>query len=184
MELLTRLSWIDLAVIIVMAAGVFIGFTQGAIRYLLNSLAVLVAFVLAAQLKGPIVGLLGFWTAFSAAGRELLVFVLLFFGLVVAGWFTIRALYRRTRLPVPKQLDELAGAVLGLVWVALLITFHMVVYDSFFLDGAEPRGWVGSYWEALNDSLIVDYFRQALLPTVGFLLRPFVPEPISQLLAT
>jgi uncharacterized membrane protein required for colicin V production len=44
---------------------VFVGFTQGAIRYLLNSVAVLVAFVLAAQLKGPLVDLLGFWTAFS-----------------------------------------------------------------------------------------------------------------------
>ena len=184
MELLTRLSWIDMAIIVALAAGVFIGFTQGAIRYLLNSLAVPVAFVLAAQLKGPIVGLLGFWTAFSPGGRELLVFALLFFGLVIGAWFTIRALYRRTRLPVPRQLDELAGAALGLLWVALLITFHLVVYDSYFLAGAEPRGWVGGYWETLSDSLIVDYFRQALIPTAGFLVRPFVPEPIAQLLAT
>lgn len=182
MELLTRLSWIDLAIIIVMAAGVFIGFTQGAIRYLLNSIAVLVAFVLAAQLKGPIVGLLGFWTAFSSDGRELFVFVLLFVGFVIAAWFITRALYRRTRLPVPKQLDELAGALIGLVWVALVITFHLVVYDSYYAAGAEPAGWVGGYYEALNDSLLVDYFRQALLPTAGFLVRPFVPSEIAQLL--
>jgi uncharacterized membrane protein required for colicin V production len=182
-ELLTRLSWIDLAIIVALAAGVFVGFTQGAIRYLLNSVAVLVAFVLAAQLKGPLVGLLGFWTAFSAAGRELLVFVLLFFGLVIGAWLTIRALYRRTRLPVPKQLDELAGAVLGLLWVALLITFHLVVYDSYFVAaGAEPRGWVGAYWEVMSDSLIVEYFRQGLLPTAGFLVRPFVPDTIAALL--
>lgn len=184
MELLTRLSWIDLAIIVVLAAGVFIGFTQGAIRYLLNCVAVLVAFVIAAQLKGPMVGLLGFWTAFSAQGRELLVFVILFFALVIAGWFTIRALYRRTRLPVPRQVDELAGAVLGLLWVALLITFHLVVYDSYFLAGAEPRGWVGAYYEALGDSLLVEYFRQVLIPTAGFLVRPFVPSAIAQLLAT
>ncbi len=184
MDLLTRLSWIDLAIIVVLAAGVFIGFTQGAIRYLLNCAAVLVAFVLAAQLKGPIVGLLGFWTAFSAPGRELLIFVILFFGLVIGGWFTIRAMYHRTRLPVPRQLDELAGALLGLLWVALLITFHLAVYDSYFLAGAEPRGWVGGYWEALNESLIVEYFRQALLPTAGFLVRPFVPSSVAQLLGT
>ena len=184
MELLTRLSWIDLAIIVALAAGVFIGFTQGAIRYLLNCVAVLVAFVIAAQLKGPMVGLLGFWTAFSAQGRELLVFVILFFALVIAGWFTIRALYRRTRLPVPRQVDELAGAVLGLLWVALLITFHLVVYDSYFLAGAEPRGWVGAYYEALDDSLLVESFRQVLIPTAGFLVRPFVPSAIAQLLAT
>lgn len=184
MELLTRLSWFDLAIIVVLAAGVFVGFTQGAIRYLLNSIAVLVAFVIAAQLKGPIVGLLGFWTAFSAAGRELLVFVLLFFALVIGGWFAIRALYARTRLPVPRQLDELAGAFLGLLWVGLLITFHLLVYDSYFLTGAEPRGWVGAYWEAMNESLIVDYFRQAFIPTAGFLVRPFVPSAIAELLTT
>jgi uncharacterized membrane protein required for colicin V production len=181
-ELLTSLSWIDLAIIVALAVGVFIGFTQGAIRYLLNCVAVLVAFVVAAQLKGPIVGLLGFWTAFSPAGRELLVFVLLFFGLVIAGWFTIRALYARTRLPVPKQLDELAGAVLGMLWVALVITFHLVVYDTYYRAGAEPAGWVGGYYETLNDSLIVEFLRDALLPAAGFLVRPFVPSQVAQLL--
>lgn len=182
MELLTELSWIDLVIILALAVGVFIGFTQGAIRYLLNSVVVLVAFVLAAQLKGPIVGLLGFWTAFSPAGRELLVFILLFIGFVVAGWFAVRTLYRRTRLPVPKQVDELAGAVLGLLWVALLITFHLAVYDSYYLAGAETAGWVGRYYEALNDSLLVDLFRDTLLPTAGYVVRPFVPSSIAQLL--
>ena len=183
MELLTSLSWIDLTIIVVLAVGVFLGFTQGAIRYLLNCLAVLVAFVLAAQLKGPIVGLLGFWNAFSPAGRELLVFALLFVGLVVAGWFTIRAMVSRQRLPVPKQVDELAGAVLGLLWVGLLITFHLAVYDSYYLAGAEPAGWVGSYWRMLSDSVLVQYLADALLPTAGFLVRPFVPQPIAQQLA-
>ena len=182
MELLAELSWIDLAIILALAIGVFVGFTQGAIRYLLNCVAVLVAFVVAAQLKGPFVGLLGFWTAFSPAGRELLVFVLLFLALVIGGWFAIRAFYRRTRLPVPIQLDELAGAVLGLAWVALLITFHLVVYDTYYQRGAEPAGWVGGYYELLNGSLLVEFLRQAVLPTAGILVRPFVPSSVAQLL--
>lgn len=182
MELVAELSWIDLAIILALAVGVFIGFTQGAVRYLVCCVSVLVAFVIAAQLKGPIVGLLGFWTAFSVGGRELLVFVLLFLGLVAGGWFAARALYRSTRLPVPVQLDELAGAVLGFLWVALLIVFHLVVYDSYFQRGAEPVGWVGGYYDLLNQSLLVDYLRQALIPTAGFLVRPFVPSPIAQLL--
>ena len=72
MEAFESLSWIDLAIIVVLAVGVFAGFTQGTIVYLLNSLALLVAFVVAAQLKGPIIDLLGFWTALSPEGRELL----------------------------------------------------------------------------------------------------------------
>ncbi len=182
MELLARLNWVDLAIILVLAGGVFVGFTQGMIRYVLNAIAVLVAFVLAAQLKGPILELLRFWTAFTPEGRELLVFVLLFVGFVIAGWFAIRALYRRTRLPIAKQLDELGGAIFGLIFVAMVISFQLVVYDSFFRGGGETGGWVASYYDALNSSLIVAFLRETVIPTAGFLARPFVPDEIALLL--
>ena len=113
MEVLAQLSWVDLVIIVALVGGVFAGFTQGMIRYVLNALAVILAFVLASQLKGPILDLLGFWQAFTPEGRELLIFVLLFFGFVIAGFFVIRALYHRTRLPIVKQLDEIGGAIFG-----------------------------------------------------------------------
>lgn len=182
MDLLARLSWFDMVIIGILAVGVFAGFTQGMIRYVLNGVAVIVAFVLASQLKGPIVGMLGFWTAFTPAGRELLVFVLLFFGFVIAGFFTIRALYHRTRLPVARQIDEIGGAVFGLVFAALVLTFHLVVYDSFFQTGNETGGWVAGYYGTLNDSLIIAFFRETLIPTAGFLARPFVPNDVAALL--
>jgi uncharacterized membrane protein required for colicin V production len=182
LELLARLSWFDLVLIVILAGGVFAGFTQGMIRYVLNALAVIVAFVLAAQLKGPMVELLGFWRAFTAEGRELLVFVLLFLGLVAAAFFAIRSLYHRTRLPVIKQLDEIGGAIFGLIFVALLLTFQLVVFDSYFRTGGETGGWVASLYDALNDSLIIQFFRDILIPTAGFLARPFVPTEIADLL--
>lgn len=182
MEVLAQLSWVDLAIIGILAGGVFAGFTQGMIRYVLNAIAVLVAFVLAAQLKGPIIDLLGFWTAFTPEGRELLVFVILFFGFVIAGWFVIRALYRRTRLPIVRQLDEIGGAIFGLLFAAMVIAFQLVVYDSFFRGGGETGGWVAGYYDALNSSLIIAFFRETLIPTAGFLARPFVPDEIARLL--
>ena len=106
MELLTELSWVDLVIIGVLAGGVFAGFTQGMIRYVLNAIAVIIAFVLAAQLKDPILELLRFWGAFTPEGRELLIFWVLFAVFTIAGWFVIRALYHRTRLPIVRQLDE------------------------------------------------------------------------------
>ncbi|MGH2445077.1 MAG: CvpA family protein [Candidatus Limnocylindria bacterium] len=182
MEVLSRLSWVDLAIIGILAGGVFAGFTQGMIRYVLNALAVVVAFIVASQLKGPVVDLLGFWRAFTAEGRELLIFVLLFVGLTVGGWFIIRALYHRTRLPIARQLDELGGAVFGLVFAALVISLQLVVFDSFFRGGGETTGWVAGYYEALNGSLIVEFFRETVIPTAGFLARPFVPDEIARLL--
>ena len=182
MELLSRLSWVDLVIIGILAAGVFAGFTQGMIRYVLNAIAVVVAFVLASQLKGPVVDLLRFWAAFTPEGRELLIFVLLFFGFVIAGFFVIRAMYRRTRLPIAKQLDELGGAVFGLLFAALVLSFQLVVYDSFFQAGNQTGGWVSGYYDAMNDSLLIAFFRETLIPTVGFLARPFVPQEIAKLL--
>ena len=182
MELLERLSWVDLVIIGFLAAGVFAGFTQGMIRYVLNSVAVIVAFVLASQLKGPVVDLLGFWRAYTPEGRELLIYVILFFGFVIAGFFAVRAFFRRTRLPIVKQLDEIGGAVFGLLFVALVLTFHLLVLDSFFVPGGETGGWVKSYYELLNDSVIIAYFREVLIPTAGFLARPFVPREIADLL--
>lgn len=181
MDVLAQLGWMDLLIILVLAVGVFIGFTQGMIRYVLNCIAVLVAFILASQLTGPIVDLLRFWTAFTPEGRKLLIFVLLFLAFVVGGWFAIRALYRRTRLPIAKQLDELGGAIFGLLWVALLITFHLLVFDTSFGPGADEGGWVPAYVKAMNDSLIVQFLRDTLVPTAGFLVRPFVPDEVARL---
>lgn len=182
MEVISEFSWVDLAIIALLAVGVFAGFTQGMIRYVLNVLAVIVAFILAAQLKGPILDLLGFWTAFDAAGRELLIFNLLFIGFVVAGFFAIRALYHRTRLPIVRQLDEIGGAVFGLLFVAVVITFGLLVFDSFFKAGNDTGGWVAGLYDALNGSIIVQFFRESIIPTAGFLARPFVPDEIARLL--
>ena len=182
MELLAELSWFDLVIIGLLAVGVFVGFTQGMIRYVLNAVAVIVAFILASQLKEPIFDLLRFWNAFTPPGRELLIFWVLFAGFTIAGWFAIRALYRRTRLPIARQLDEIGGAIFGLVFVALVLTFQLVVLDSFFLTGNDTGGWVAAYYDALNSSLIVEFLRETVIPAAGFLARPFVPEDIARLL--
>lgn len=85
MDVLARLSWVDVAIIALLAVGVFIGFTQGIIRYLLSVLA-------------------------------------------------------------------------------------------------DATGPVGAYYNALDDSLIVGFLRETVIPGVGFVARPFVPREIAQLL--
>lgn len=183
MDLLTRLSWVDVAILAILAFAIFLGFTQGIVRYLLNVIAVFVAFVLAAQLKGPLSDILGVWQAFPPDGRELFFFVLFYFGLVIGFWFLIRLFYSRTRLPVARLIDEIGGAILALVFVVILISFHLVVFDSFYRGaGAEATGAIGSYYNALNDSLIVGYLRETVVPAIGFVARPFVPREIAQLL--
>ncbi|HEX2142410.1 MAG TPA: CvpA family protein [Candidatus Limnocylindria bacterium] len=186
MEFFTRLSPIDLFIVAALAAGVFAGFTQGLIRYALNILVVPIAFVIASQLKGPLDSALSFWEAFTPDLREQILFLLLFIGLVVGGWFIIRALYKRTRLPIVRQLDELGGAFLGLIFAVVSIVFLLVTMDSFFLNvpdsQAADAGILKGFYDAMSDSVLVGVFRDSVIPTLGFLTRPFVPEEIAQLL--
>jgi uncharacterized membrane protein len=184
-EILGKLNFVDLAIIIALAAGAFAGFTQGAIRYLLGWVAVVIAFVLAAQLKKPMTDLLSFWQAFTPAVREFWIFIILFVGFAIAGWFVVRAFYRKTRLPVARQLDEVAGALLGILFVATFIVFQVLVFDTMFRDPLAqlPPGQTDglrAYWEALNDSVIVQFFQTTIIPTVGTIVRPFVPEEIAR----
>lgn len=185
MEFLSSLKPIDLFIVILLAGGVFAGFTQGLIRYALNAVVVLVAFVIASQLEGPLDDIMGFWNI-TPAIREQILFLLLFVGLVVGGWFLVRALYHRTRLPIIRQLDELGGAVLGLLFAALSIVFLLVVMDSFFTTApdavAGQAGILKGFYDAMNDSALVDVFRTTLIPTFGFLVRPLVPSFIADLL--
>jgi uncharacterized membrane protein required for colicin V production len=181
-EFFSRLSPIDLFIVVCLAAGVFAGFTQGLIRYALNALVVVIAFVVASQLREPLFDLLKFWNAFTPALRELIIFLVLFVGLVIGGWFIVRAMYRRTRLPIVRQLDELGGAVLGLIFAALSIVFLMLVLDSFFTVTDADAGWLTDFYRAMDRSVLVEFFRTTLIPTVGMLARPFVPSDIAKLL--
>lgn len=186
MEFLTKLGPIDLFIVGSLALGVFAGFTQGMIRYALNIVVVIVAFIIAGQLRGPLNELLGFWTAFTPDLRLQIIFLVLFIGLTIGGWFLVRIFWKGTRLPIAKQLDELGGAVLGLVFAALSIVMTLVVMDSFFrtatdaaVNGAGP---LTSIYQTFNNSVLVDFFRSTLIPTLGQLARPFVPHEIAEFL--
>ena len=186
MDFVSRLSPIDLFIVLVLALGVFAGFTQGIIRYALSTVVVVVAFIIASQLRDPIYGALGFWQAFTPDLRAQILFLVMFAGLVVAGWFIVRAFYRQTRLPVARQVDEIGGAVLGLLFAALTIAFLMIVMDSFFKvtsqSEVESAGPLYALYNAMDHSVLVDLFRNTLIPTFGLVARPLVPSEIAELL--
>jgi uncharacterized membrane protein required for colicin V production len=185
-EFLRDLSPMDLFIVLVLAAGVFIGFTQGLVRYALNVVVVIVAFIVASVLEGPLFNALGFWEAFNPLLREQILFLVLFIVLVVGGWFVVRALYQRTRLPIARQLDELGGALLGLLFAALVVGFLVVVMDTFFLTAPESvtaeAGIIKGLYDALESSALVGLFRDTLIPVFGYVARPFVPSDIAQFL--
>jgi uncharacterized membrane protein required for colicin V production len=185
-EFISQLQLIDLFVVLCLAAGVFAGFTQGIIRTLLNCLVVLIAFVVASILRDPLFELLTFWQAFTPEFRLEIVYAVLFVAVLVGGWFAVRAIWQRSRLPIPKSLDEIGGGILGVLFAALVITFLMVVLDAFYTTAPDAAtagsGLLQDLYDALNASILVEFFRTALLPTFGVVLSPIVPDDIADLL--
>jgi uncharacterized membrane protein required for colicin V production len=186
MELLQRLGPIDLFIVACLAAGVFAGFMQGVVRYVLSGLVIIIAFIIASQLRDPLYNLLDFWEAFTPELRQQIVFLILFLGLTIGGWFIVRLFWKGTRLPVAKQLDELGGAVMGLLFAALFITFTLIVMDTFFKSASDAAvggaGPLKGFYETMDRSVLVDFFRSTLIPTLGQVARPFVPADIARFL--
>jgi uncharacterized membrane protein required for colicin V production len=185
-EFFSELKLSDLFVVLFLAAGVFAGFTQGIIRTLLNCLVVVIAFVVASILRGPLFDLLTFWQAFTPELRLEIVYLVLFVAVLVGGWFAVRSIWQRSRLPIPKSLDEIGGGILGVLFVALIMTFLYVVLDAFFSTAPDAAtasaGLLKFLYDVLNTSLLVDFFRTALLPTFGVILSPILPDDIADLL--
>ena len=192
MEFLSEITWVDLLVVLLLAVGALIGWTQGFMRYLLASAAVLIAFVVAALLKGQATEILGIWSAFTPAIREMLIFLILFVLIVVGLWFAIRAVGEALRLNLPRLVDELAGALTGILFVAMFVVFAALVFDTYYtlpqaagLAGSVERAQapgLRAFYEVLNDSILVGFLRDALTPTVGLLARPFVPDDVRAVL--
>jgi hypothetical protein len=186
MDFLTKLGPIDLVIVAALAVGVFAGFMGGMVRYALNIVVVIVAFIIAGLLRDPFDGILGGWDVFGPELRLQLVFLILFVGLTIGGWFLVRIFWRGTRLPIAKQLDEIGGAVLGLVFAALSIVMLLVVMDTFFRTAPDAEvntaGPLTGIYQAMDSSVLVDFFRATLIPTLGQVARPFVPSEIGDFL--
>jgi uncharacterized membrane protein required for colicin V production len=186
-ELIAAFTVTDLVVLITLAGGVLMGFTQGTLRYVLSSVAVLVAFAVASLLKGPIADALEtVWRASTPEQQELWIYVVLLIIGIIGGWFLVRTFYRQTRLPIYRQLDEIGGAVLGVLFVVLIYSVTLVTLDTYFLHAdqavVDASPLFGPLYQFLNDSVLVTWFRDYVIPVVGFVLRPFVPDDIDPFL--
>lgn len=191
-DLLAQITWVDLLVVLILAVGALLGWTQGVIRYALACAAVLVAFVVAALLKHSATELLGIWTAFTPAIREMLIFLVLFILILVGLWFGIRALGNSFGFTIPRLVDEFAGALFGILFAAMCVVFVLLVFDTYYtapgadgLAGSIERGQappLRSFYETLNDSILVAILRDAVTPTLGLLARPFVPDDVRAVL--
>ena len=156
MEFISQLRPIDLFVVLCLAGGVFAGFTQG-ITALLNCVVVLIAFVVASILRNPLFDLLTFWQAFTPAPPR------------SSTWCCSSACWWAAGSPCARS-GSAAGCRSPRPWTrsARILgpvggpDHHLLMVDGFFfktLDAATPAPGDRELYNALNVSVLVDFFR-------------------------
>jgi len=131
---------IDLGLILGLCLLLFLGVVQGAIRRLLGTASMLVAFMLAANLRGPLGDYLSRnWTQFDLGYCRLLAFGILFVVASVIASIVIQGLYKRTDLSTEHPfVEDALGGLLGLVQGMVLLTIAVVILNSYTLPAPRP----------------------------------------------
>ena len=179
---------VDLLLVLYFMAFFVLGFAQGTIRRLIGIATILFSFFLAANLYEPLGNFLsGNWTQFAPEYSYMVGFLAVFlassiaFAIVVQGWYKPQALFEKARF-----VDELLGGFLGLVQAGLILGIVVVILGTFFLVvppipvDSDELPFLRDLWGALDQSRIVDVFRETLIPAFFAITGFLVPDTIEQ----
>ena len=185
---LASISTVDLLLFLFFAGFFVLGFAQGTIRRLIGLGSVLFSFFLAANLSGPLGEFLGNnWRQFSPEYAYTIGFATIFiasalaFALVAQGWYKPTPLFEKARF-----VDEVLGGLLGLLQAGVILGAVIVILGTFFLiPGIAPDSdelpLMRQIWEALDQSVIAQYFQDVLIPAFFAVFGFLVPDTITAL---
>ncbi len=185
---------IDLIIVFGLFAGGILGLMQGAVRRIIGILAMLVAFVLAADLRQPVGDYLASnWTQFTSAYDHLFAFAFLFLLFAGAAALATQVFYKRVDIYHKRPVvDDVLGVVLGVVQALLLLTIAIVVFTSYSIPSNEYAAGP-DYMRQLHDymrdaqdllirqSTVAGFLRDHVLPGFMHVLSPVLPGEIVSL---
>jgi uncharacterized membrane protein required for colicin V production len=171
---------VDLAIFMALFAWFILGVMQGAIRRLLGILSMLFAFLMSANLRGPVGGYLtSQWHQFPDGYNNLIAFTLLFLVLFVGFSILIQGMYKRMELSAAHPLyDDIAGGLLGLLEGFTLLVIAVIILGSYTMPAA-VSGDVSVLRQAqdllINQSHIAAGLRDHFIPPMLHLLSGLLP---------
>ena len=176
MNPLPQINALDVAILAALAAGLFAGWSLGVIRQLLGLAAFYVALVFGAQLHPWVsgwirsIGSQADWVLVDAMS-----FVAIFLVVLLAfNWAGFRV-YKDTRVPILKALDNVLGGILGVFSAILFLVIGLAVLR--FAFSVPWQEWDGLRLEVTRlytDSTLEKLF-YGFTPTLYLLIRPWLP---------
>jgi len=176
----------DLLVLVGLIGMFVLGYFQGVIRRLIGIGAVLVAFLVAAQLRDPFGGYLaGNWTQFPGDYSRMIGFGLVFGVASIGLTVIIQLSYKQVMLwPGAPLAEEIVGGMLGLVQGLLILGALIIIVDPYFRTAFGPAAtnelpYLRSFHDALEGSITATLYRDGLIPGVFSLVGAVFPDSIK-----
>ena len=175
----------DMLVLLGLAAMFVLGFVQGIVRRLFGIAAMLVALVLAAQLRDPVGSFLAAnWGQFPREYGYMVGFLAMFVAGVVGTTVAIQWFYRPAQLFRSYHLlEQVIAGLLGMVQGLVLIGAFLLISDPYYTTaGATEVGGeltvIRTVHAALADSATGEAFRHSLLPPFVAIAGWFLPAAV------
>jgi uncharacterized membrane protein required for colicin V production len=176
---------VDLFLLIGLGVFFFLGFLQGAIRRLLGIASIVIAFLIAGNMRDPAGDFLSNnWHQFSNDYNKLLAFVIVFAVVAVAATILIQGFYKRTDISAEHPIvDDIVGGLLGLLQGFVLLLFIVIILSSFPLPPAKPGdvSQLRDAQELLNQSHIGGWIRDTIAPIAVHMVGPLLPSDLAAL---
>jgi uncharacterized membrane protein required for colicin V production len=183
---LSGIGTVDLLLVLYFIGFFVLGFAQGTIRRVLGIGSVLFSFLFAVNVAAPLGDFLGSnWTQFPREYSYMVGFGTIYiasslaFALVIQGFYKPQPLFQKARF-----VDEVLGAVLGLVEAALIFGATLIILDSFFRIPGIPVSsnelpFLRDFWGGLDGTKFATLFRETLIPSFFLLTGLFIPDKIK-----
>jgi uncharacterized membrane protein required for colicin V production len=133
-EYIRSINPFDLVIVLILFAFFILGFIQGTIRRLIGLAAIVLSFILAANLREPLGDFLkANWRQFPPDYAVMVGFGTVFLAAIIASTLVIQTYYHK--IPLFQRntvIDEMLGGLLGVVQGVLLLGAVIIILDSYF----------------------------------------------------
>jgi uncharacterized membrane protein required for colicin V production len=177
---------VDLAILFGLGLFFFFGVMQGPIRRLIGIGSMLVAFLIAGNLRDPFGNFLGDnWTQFDRDYNKLLAFLIVFVVVSAVASIVTQGFYKRTDLSAEHPIvDDIVGGMLGLLQGAILLVFVVIILNSYILPA--PRSGDVSYLRTAQDlianqSHLSIWLKDHIVPGLMHLMSFLLPSDLVSL---
>jgi uncharacterized membrane protein required for colicin V production len=182
MNLIAGFNWLDFLIFFLIIASMAVGFATGLLRQVISLAALYIASILGAQYYTVVSGWISRFSL-QSGNRFQDAFAFLVIVIVVSSiinWLAFDA-YRSTRIRLVPLVDQLGGAILGLV--TMVITISLVLPVIAFATG-EPWPWSEPTRQlvmtGMQTSRVLPIFEQ-LKPLLLSALRPWLPAGLPSI---